>query len=791
MIEPDAAPVDGIPEDAYPISLPVMAIEGMDTADGRYLEPGGISHRALPLSLLAQVRTPDGGRGHDNAYIVGAVTEMVRRPGPEVISRTTGEPFPEGTFVWSGRGWMYDNVPGVGKSAYQLVKDRALSGNSIDLSDVVAEAEYAPEDMDSPDAEPTRWRMRSGVIAATTLVAQPAFPDAYVELDGELMVPGGGQNLAASGVISWRSAELGDDCAACHAGVVLAREQDVPEGEAPAPRRDGMVALIPANAADLTVDGGDPEDQMHLTLAYLGDDVMSWTQEQRAAVHELGQQLAGLMPALQARAFAHAQFNPDGGPDGDKEPCAVYLVGDGAPVGEMRAALLDGLREKVGDASLPEQHEPFVPHVTAGYGLDVGALSYTGPLTFDRLRVALGGDVTDYPLGGGEALVAAALPVLPAAAFNVPEPDAYTPPSISEPDENGVRYYTGHVAKWNTCHVGMPGRCVVAPRSSTKYAHFHRGLVRTEQGDIPAGVITFNRREQTRGGHAGLGLSAVAAAAHYDNTATVAADVRIVDGKYGPWACGVVRGDLTAEDLHALRMSTPSGDWRRIRGRLDMVSVLHVNLPGFYEANRSLVASGEPMTLVAAAVPYPGYEGSTGPFESDYANPHVYARDVASGAGNCVCGSTPDDALHVELVPGVPNPNSNAGRNTGTDDDELAVASQSMTEALEEIARLTGITPQTVLFNAEVDLLVAVHGEELANWVSKAGGLPKYIKRIAEHLKKKGMDTSRAIATAINAAKKMCSTGDTNWPGSQQVNAGSRAEACSAVAEWEAKKAKS
>jgi hypothetical protein len=52
------------------------------------------------------------------------------------------------------------------------------------------------------------------------------------------------------------------------------------------------------------------------------------------------------------------------------------------------------------------------------------------------------------------------------------------------------------------------------------------------------------------------------------------------------------------------------------------------------------------------------------------------------------------------------------------------------------------------------------------------------------------MDESRAIATAVNAAKKMCATGDTNWPGSQEVNAGSRAEACAAVAEWEQKKSK-
>lgn len=78
------------------------------------------------------------------------------------------------------------------------------------------------------------------------------------------------------------------------------------------------------------------------------------------------------------------------------------------------------------------------------------------------------------------------------------------------------------------------------------------------------------------------------------------------------------------------------------------------------------------------------------------------------------------------------------------------------------------------------------------NWVENAGGLPDYIKRIAEHVKGKnpGWDDGRAIAVAVNSAKKMCASGDTNLPGAQTVNAGSKAEACAAVASWEAKKGK-
>jgi len=76
------------------------------------------------------------------------------------------------------------------------------------------------------------------------------------------------------------------------------------------------------------------------------------------------------------------------------------------------------------------------------------------------------------------------------------------------------------------------------------------------------------------------------------------------------------------------------------------------------------------------------------------------------------------------------------------------------------------------------------------NWVDEEGGLPPYIDRIAKHLESdQHMSREEAIATAVNTAKKMCATGDLNFPGKQNVNAGSRAEACNAVRQWEKMKA--
>jgi len=52
----------------------------------------------------------------------------------------------------------------------------------------------------------------------------------------------------------------------------------------------------------------------------------------------------------------------------------------------------------------------------------------------------------------------------------------------------------------------------------------------------------------------------------------------------------------------------------------------------------------------------PGWEGTIGPFKSQYGKPHVYARDIHSSAGNCVCGNTLGNTLHVQAAPGVDIP---------------------------------------------------------------------------------------------------------------------------------------
>lgn len=168
------------------------------------------------------------------------------------------------------------------------------------------------------------------------------------------------------------------------------------------PRTGGMIALVPTaeDAERLAVQGGDDPDALHLTLVYLGDDVTGWDDD---AVDKLTADLDAhtteLGGPLSARVMGHAQFNPDGGPDGEQDPCAVYLVGDTNDVGPLRDSVLELLARH--ELPVAEQHTPFIPHVTGGYGIDTSVLAEAGPVTFDRLRLALGDQEIDVPLGEG------------------------------------------------------------------------------------------------------------------------------------------------------------------------------------------------------------------------------------------------------------------------------------------------------------------------------------------------------------------------------------------------------
>lgn len=196
-----------------------------------------------------------------------------------------------------------------------------------------------------------------------------------------------------------------------------------------------------------------------------------------------------------------------------------------------------------------------------------------------------------------DSLVAA-----PLAWFETPEPDTPTPFTVT--DEGHVY---GHVAVWDTPHLSFPNRRITPPRSASDYAYFNVGEIVTDEGArARVGQITLDT------GHADISVDANAAKAHYDNTGVAAADVHARDGKLGIWVSGAIRDNLTPGRLRELMAAKLSGDWRSVKGRLEMVGALCVNVPGFpipraqaRVAGAALTASAgapEPFALVACGI---------------------------------------------------------------------------------------------------------------------------------------------------------------------------------------------
>ena len=186
-------------------------------------------------------------------------------------------------------------------------------------------------------------------------------------------------------------------------------------------------------------------------------------------------------------------------------------------------------------------------------------------------------------------LVAGMIPVTPPKEW-FDNPKLTKPTALTVTDDGKVY---GHIAAWHVDHIGMAFG-TKPPRSRSSYAYFHTGVIKTEEGvDVPVGQLTL------AGGHASLEASASEAVRHYDDTASAIADVHAGEDAYGIYVSGALRPGTTPEQIRSLRASAPSGDWRPIKGGLELVAVCQVNVPGFPIA-RARVASGQVMALVAA-----------------------------------------------------------------------------------------------------------------------------------------------------------------------------------------------
>jgi hypothetical protein len=185
--------------------------------------------------------------------------------------------------------------------------------------------------------------------------------------------------------------------------------------------------------------------------------------------------------------------------------------------------------------------------------------------------------------------------VYPARFFADPQ---LTGPTLPTMDDDGRIF--GHLACFGECHRSIQSQCVMAPRSKTGYSHFHTSpAVRLDDGSsIPVGRLTVGT------GHADDRISGGAAMAHYDNTGTCFALVRVGEDAHGVWFSGVANPTATAEQVEAGISAPLSGDWRSFGAGLELVAALAVNTPGFAARGRE-DDRGRPVTLVASLGPSP------------------------------------------------------------------------------------------------------------------------------------------------------------------------------------------
>lgn len=185
--DPDAAAAGG--PGALTFTLPVMVLEGVPTGDRRFITPGALSHRQLPLPLMAVTSTTSG---HDGAELVGNIETCERFDASELMNPLTGNAYGAGVFAWRGGGKFTtaENAQAVA----DLIGQQFLRGVSVDMSDVTSTLDFLDADGNPIDPDllteeefwdaPMQETLTAGRLMGATVCPFPAFEGAYITLDG-------------------------------------------------------------------------------------------------------------------------------------------------------------------------------------------------------------------------------------------------------------------------------------------------------------------------------------------------------------------------------------------------------------------------------------------------------------------------------------------------------------------------------------------------------------------------------------------------------------------------------
>lgn len=609
-IDPDAPTAEDAGEDTVPFHG-VLAPVGVMSGDRRRFTEGAVGVRETPGPIPLRWVKSDSG-AHQGAVRVGVFDRIWEEDG--LIKH-------EGHFVTNEEA----------QEAISLAADGAM-GVSVDLTDMVAGlvnedgTEFDFEMWQQGDPEPV-LDVTEAKIGGATIVDIPAFAEAYVALgpwEDE-------ESLAASG------------CIACE-------EMDRAYNE-----------MLDFAISDAEWDGDasrfNDEQWQRSTIVDRGEEFDTAKERYAVPIKEPNGDLNRNAVHNAAARIDQVDAPEDAVEAGKRALVAAYRQLDEEPpeaiVASALAIFAPGTKDGPGWLTNPRDTQRLRDYWTRGEG--AAKIRWGQPGDFNRCRQQLAKYVKNpkYLAGTCANLHKVALGIWPgqekaqakegavmASAFTIETEvqDALTAAAVrpanwfSDPGLTGPTAVTitddghiyGHVATFDVCHIANPeGQdiCTTAPRSVTDYAYFKTGLVRTDDGDVAVGHITMGT------GHAGGRLNANKAAAHYDNTGAVVADVTVGEDQFGIWFSGAVRPNLDDEVLDALRAAALSGDWRKIRGNLEMVAALAVNVPGFPIPRASLAASADQgqYSLTASGIVW-AHEGEKVPFEP--MDPSVFASAV-------------------------------------------------------------------------------------------------------------------------------------------------------------------
>lgn len=226
-------------------------------------------------------------------------------------------------------------------------------------------------------------------------------------------------------------------------------------------------------------------------------------------------------------------------------------------------------------------------------------------------------DLEAYEFDADEPLTAAAhtitIPDLPKASWFDRPTDVKMYGALTVTDEGRV---FGRLAPSNVTHRAVKRR---VPMRTVDYSRWMNKETIVEGGErIVTGVITMNC------GHAATDNYGTLAnrKEHYDNSCSIAANVRIGEDADGVWVAGALRHGVTSEQVSTMMGCQLSGDWQPHPDRpgvTEFIAALLVPVPGFPQARTAPSVTYTDGVLSASAVPIRlGFEEEPDPMQTAF-----------------------------------------------------------------------------------------------------------------------------------------------------------------------------